>query len=73
MEFIRYLGVILFDIILSGITSFFLLSYMLNETDKSSSCGTGSLGDVLGAWVITFVAFLIFLFIYGSILFWMFL
>jgi len=73
MEFLKFLSVILFDIILSGISSFFLLSYMLDDIDNNSSCGTGSIGDAIGAWAICFIAFIIMLFIYGSLLFWIFL
>ena len=53
------------DIIFSGGISLAVLVYWQNQIEEDSSCGTGSLGEALLAWIVVGVLFLVLLVGFG--------
>ena len=65
-----FLLLIILDLIFSAGTSYFILTRKMKRIDKNSSCGTGSIGEAIIAWVVVVVIFIILLAVYGSLLYW---
>lgn len=70
MQFVKFIILMVLDVIFSAGTSYLLLMKWLNDINKRSSCGTGVFGDVIATYFIVGVIFLILLFIYGFIFYW---
>jgi len=70
MRYLMFLLLIILDLIFSAGTSFFILTRKMNKIDKNSSCGTGSIGEAIVAWVVVAIIFIILLAVYGSLLYW---
>jgi hypothetical protein len=61
LQYLKFLLLIVLDIVFSGGASLAVLVYWQNQIEKGSSCGTGSLGDMFVSWIVAFVLFLILL------------
>jgi hypothetical protein len=70
MRYLMFLLLIILDLIFSAGTSYFILTRKMKRIDKNSSCGTGSIGEAIIAWVVVVVIFIILLAVYGSLLYW---
>lgn len=70
MRYLMFLLLIILDLIFSAGTSYFILTRKMNKIDKSSSCGTGSIGEAIVAWIVVVIIFIILLAVYGSLLYW---
>jgi hypothetical protein len=58
------------DLFFSAGTSYFILIKWSNKISKNSSCGTGSLGEALFAWILVGIIFIALLGIYGFLFYW---
>jgi hypothetical protein len=65
-----FLLLIILDLIFSAGTSYFILTRKMNKIDKNSSCGTGSIGEAIVAWIVVVIIFIMLLAVYGSLLYW---
>jgi len=65
-----FLLLIILDLIFSAGTSYFVLTKKMKKIDRNSSCGTGSIGEAIFAWIIVVVLFIVLLAVYGSLLYW---
>lgn len=70
MRYLMFLLLIILDLIFSVGTSYFILTRKMNKIDKNSSCGTGSIGEAIVAWIVVVIIFIILLAVYGSLLYW---
>jgi len=70
MRYLMFLLLIILDLIFSAGTSYFILTRKMNKIDKNSSCGTGSIGEAIVAWIVVVIIFIMLLAVYGSLLYW---
>jgi len=70
MQYLKFFFLILMDIIFSLATSYFIGVKWMSDIFKGSSCGTGSLGDALFAWISIIVIFILLLGVFGFAFYW---